>query len=112
MPVDAPPAASPRLFTWELSGDVSSGFLQPTADDGHVNVLVQKVLNQHLPTLHHRHAFHEVSKPFVRNVPSGCRFDEGEVQFDPIPLVEQSLVVEGKRFIVGNPQFIVHKLPC
>ena len=38
--------------------------------------------------------------------------DECDVEFNPIPFIEQSLVVEIEGFIVVDTETIVNELPC
>ena len=109
--VNAPPASSPWIVGGERGGNVPCGFLQPSANDGDMNALVEQVLDEAVPALHHRHAFHQVAQALIGYVASRSRLDQGQVKFDPLPLIQQTLIVQLKGFIVRDPQLVVNKLP-
>ena len=95
-----PPAPSPWTVGGERGGDVPCGFLQPSADDGDMNALFEQVVNEAMPALHHRHAFHQVAQALIGYVAPRSRLDQGQVKFDPLPLIQQTLIVQFKGFIV------------
>ena len=76
-----------------------------------MNAEIEKVLNGGMPSFHHRHALHEAAKLLIVYWSRWGGLYQGEIQFNPIPFVEQSLIVESKRFIVGDAELVVHKLP-
>ena len=53
-----------------------------------MNIQTEKMGDEAIPSFHHGHALHQSTKAFVRDVPSGCGFNEGQIQLDPFPLVQ------------------------
>ena len=77
--------------------------------------IVKKRLNQMLIVLHHRHAFHTGSQIRISNLRSvlfsPAVLDESNIEFNPIPFIEQSLIVETEGFVVVDSKTVVDELP-
>ena len=76
VPVNPTPTPSPRSLGWKRCSDVSGRFLQTAAHDGNVNPVVEEVVDEETPTLHHRHPFHQATEALIGDVSRRRRFDE------------------------------------